>query len=45
MFDKPYSFLFTCAGTNELYKQIDRILIKDRHVPREEGESAEAEEE
>ena len=43
VFDKPYSFLFACADTNELYKKFDRILIKDRHVPPEEveGESAE----
>jgi hypothetical protein len=43
VFDKPYSFLFACADTNELYKKFDRILIKDRHAPQEEveGESAE----
>ena len=42
VFDKPYSCLFACADTNELYKKIDRILIKDRHAPQEEveGESA-----
>jgi hypothetical protein len=45
VFDKLYSFLFACAETNNLYKTIDRILIKDRHAPAEEGESAEAEEE
>jgi len=46
VFDKPYSFLFACADTNELYKKFDRILIKDHHAPEEEqdGEDAEAEE-
>ena len=44
VFDKPYSSLFACVDTNEL-KKFDRILIKDRHVPEEEGESAEGEEE
>ena len=46
VFDKPYSFLFACADTNELYKKIDRILIKDHHAPKEdqEDEDAEAEE-
>jgi hypothetical protein len=46
VFDKPYSFLFACADTNELYKKFDRILIKDHHAPKEdqEGEDAEAEE-
>ena len=44
MFDKPYSFLFACADTNELYKKSDRILIKNRHAHQEEGESIEVEE-
>ena len=44
VFDKSYSFLFAGADTNDLYK-FDRILIKDRYVPAEEGESTEAEEE
>jgi hypothetical protein len=44
VFDKPYSFLFACADTNMLYKKFDHILIKDRHAPKEEDESAEAEE-
>ncbi len=45
MFDKPYSFLFACADTNELYKKIDRILVKDRHAPQEEDQGESAEEE
>jgi hypothetical protein len=45
VFDKPYSFLFACADTNELYKKFDRIMIKDRHAPPEEGEGEGAEEE
>jgi hypothetical protein len=44
VFDKPYSFLFACADTNELYKKIDRILIKDQHAPEEDQEGDEAEE-
>ena len=44
MFDKPYSFLFACADTNELYKKFDRILIKDHHAPEENEEGDEAEE-
>ena len=36
VFDKPYSFLFACADTNELYKKFDRILIKDHHARQEE---------
>ena len=45
VFDKPYSFLFACADTNELTKKFDRILIKD-HAPKEdqEREDVEAEE-
>ena len=27
VFDRPYSVLFTCADTNELYKELDRIII------------------
>ncbi len=44
VFDKSYSFLFACADTNELYKKIDRILIKDHHTPGENQEGDEAEE-
>ncbi len=44
MFDRPCSFLFVCADTIELYKKFDRILIKDRHAPKEEDQGAEAEE-
>jgi hypothetical protein len=44
VFDRPYSFLFACSDTNELYKKFDRILIKDHNAPKEEDESAEAEE-
>jgi hypothetical protein len=44
VFDKPYSFLFACADTNELYKKFDRILIKDHHAPEENEEGDEAEE-
>ncbi len=42
VFDKPYSFHFACADTNELYKNIDHILIRDHNSPTEEDESAEA---
>ena len=42
--DKPYSFLFACADTNELYKKIDRILVKDHHDPEEIQEGDEAKE-
>jgi hypothetical protein len=45
VFDKLYFVLFACADTNKLYKNIDHILIKDRHASPKEGESAEAEEE
>ena len=45
VFDKPYSFLSACAGTNELYKNCARIVIKDRHAPPREGEGDKAEEE
>ncbi len=45
VFNKPYSFLFACANTNELYHKIDRIPIKDHHAPAEEGEIAKVEEE
>ncbi len=44
VFDKPYSFLFACADTNELCKKNDRILIKDHHAPAENQEGDEAEE-
>ena len=44
VFDKPYSFIFACADTNELYKKNDRILIKDHHAPEENQEGVEAEE-
>jgi hypothetical protein len=44
VFDKPYSFLFACADTKELYKKFDRILIKDQHAPEEDQEGDEAEE-
>ena len=44
VFDKPYSLLFACADTNELYKKIDRILIKDHHAPEENQEDDKAEE-
>ena len=38
VFDRPYSFLFDFADTKELYKKIDRILIKDRHAKAEEAD-------
>jgi len=38
MFDRPYSFLFACADTNTLYKNFDRIVIKDRHAKAEEAQ-------
>ncbi len=38
VFDRPYSFIFACADTNELYKQFDRIFVKDRHAPKEKAE-------
>jgi hypothetical protein len=41
VFDRPYSILFACADTNELYKKFDRILIKDPHAPKEEPQEAE----
>ncbi len=44
VFDKPYSFLFACADTNELYNFFDRILIKDHHATEENQEGDEAEE-
>ncbi len=45
VFDKPYSFLFACADTNELYKKFDRIHIKDPHVREDQvQETDEAEE-
>jgi hypothetical protein len=44
VFDKPYSFLFACADTNELNIKIDRLNIADRHAPQEEGEGESAEE-
>ena len=44
VFDKPYSFLFACTDTNKLYKNFDRILIKDQHAPEEDQEGDEAEE-
>ena len=43
VFDKPCSFIFACADTNELFKRIDRILIKDHHAPEECQEGNEAE--
>jgi hypothetical protein len=45
VFDKPYSFLFACADTNELYKKFDRILIKDRHAPDQENQEVDEAEE
>ena len=45
VFDKLYSFLFACADTNELFKKLDRIMIKIRHAPPEEGEDECAEKE
>ncbi len=44
VYDKPYSFLFACADTNELYTKFDRILIKDQHAPEKDQEGDEAEE-
>ena len=44
VFDNPYSFLFACAGTNELYKNNYCILIKDRHAFKEDQEGDKAEE-
>ena len=44
VFEKPYSFLFACADTDELIKKLDRILIKDHHAPEEDQEGDEAEE-
>ncbi len=29
VFDKPYQFLFADVSTNHLWKQIDRIIVKD----------------
>ena len=44
MFDKLYIFLFACADTNKLYKNIDCVLIKNHHAPEENQEGDEAEE-
>jgi hypothetical protein len=44
VFDKPYSFLFACADTNEFYKKNNRILIEVHHAPEENQEGDEAEE-
>jgi hypothetical protein len=44
VFDKPDGFFFACADTNDLYKKLDRILIKDHHAPEENQEGNKAEE-
>jgi hypothetical protein len=41
VFDAPYQFLFADVNTNQLYKNFDRIIVKDDHAGQKREEAKE----
>jgi hypothetical protein len=41
VFDAPYQFLFAYVNTNQLYKNFDRIIVKDAGQEEQSPESKE----